>query len=134
MLRFKILTQIQLCVLSLNFLSFSTLKDTTGVEQINSNYEYCCICVFLFRCRVDHRMIPIEQCGRSVCVEATIDDTALEGTELERGSGMNSKINIVNDYKTANITIFEDNDDGRLYLVVIWLPWNRVLRYPDCRD
>ena len=73
-------------------------------------------------------------------MEATIvDDTALEGTEqfsitLERGSGMNSKINIVNDYKTANITIFEDNDDGRLYLVVIWLPWNRVLRYPDCRD
>ena len=54
-------------------------------------------------------------------MEATIvDDTALEGTEqfsitLERGSEMNSKINIVNDYKTANITIFEDNDDGRLY-------------------
>ena len=27
--------------------------------------------------------MPIEQCGRSVCVEATIvNDTALEGTEL----------------------------------------------------
>ena len=63
-------------------------------------------------------MAPIEECGKSVCVEATIaDDTALEGTEqffitLDKGAGPNGRIRIVNDYKIATITIFEDNLDG----------------------
>ena len=62
--------------------------------------------------------MPIEQCGRSVCVEATIvNDTALEGTELffitlDRGSGTSGRIRIVDAIKTAAITIFDDNTDG----------------------
>ena len=59
--------------------------------------------------------MPIEKCGRSVCVEATIvDDTALEGTEqffiiLDRAPVTIGRIRNVNTYI---ITIFEDNFDG----------------------
>ena len=63
-------------------------------------------------------VLPIEKCGRSLCVEATIaDDTALEGTEqffiiLDRVPGTSGRIRIVNTYKRTIITIFEDNFDG----------------------
>ena len=71
-----------------------------------------------FDFRAVSEMLPIEECGRSVCVNATIvDDTALEGTEqffitLDKGPGPNGRIEIVNDYNRATITIFEDNLDG----------------------
>ena len=71
-----------------------------------------------FDYRVLSKILPIEKCGRSACVEATIiDDTALEGTEqffitLDRGPGRSGRIRIVNTNKKATITIFEDNFDG----------------------
>ena len=112
-----------MCPVDVEFsVTFNSVTDTAGVKQIHLKIKCVSIVSLCTVAGFDYealsKMSPIEKCGRSTCVDATIvDDTALEGTEqffitLDRGLGMSGRIRIVDAYKRATITIFEDNLDG----------------------